>query len=51
MGLRPLSGTGPAVYKDRPFKNDRAFLSTRSALLASVYKHPGMYKRSANMTG
>ena len=35
----------------RPFKNDRAFTSTRKALPASVYKYPGVYKRSANMTG
>ena len=34
-----------------PFKNDRAFISTRSALPVSVYKHPGVYKLSANMTG
>ena len=27
----------------------RALISTRNALLASVYKHPGIYKRSANM--
>ena len=33
----------------RPFKNHRAFISTRNALPASVYKHPGIYKRSANM--
>ena len=35
----------------RPFKNHRAFISTRNALPASVYKHPGIYKWSANMTG
>ena len=35
----------------RPLKNDRACISTSSTLPASVYKHPGIYKRSANMTG
>ena len=34
----------------RPFKNNRAFISTRSALSVSVYKHPGVYKRSALFT-
>ena len=35
----------------RPFKNDRAAKSTRSVFPASVYKHPGVYKRSAKITG
>ena len=35
----------------RQFKNYRAFISTRNTLPASVYKHPGIYKRSTNMTG
>ena len=28
----------------RPFKSHRAFISTRNALLASVYKHTGVYQ-------
>ena len=44
------TGTGPAVFKWPPFKNHRAFINTRNTLPASVYKHPGIYKRSANMT-
>ena len=35
----------------RPFRNDRAFITNRSALPASVNKHRGVYKRSAYMTG
>ena len=35
---------------DRLFKTDRAFLSSRNALLASAYKHPGVYKRSVLFT-
>ena len=38
-------------FNDCPFKNHHAFISTRNALPASVYKHPGIYKRLANMTG
>ena len=35
----------------RPFINDPGFISTRSAIPASVQKHPGDYKRSDNMAG
>ena len=42
-----LTGTGPAVFKWPPV---RAFITTRSALPASVYKHPSVYKGSASFT-
>ena len=35
----------------RPFKNQHVFIDTRKTLPASAYKHQGLYKRSAIMTG
>ena len=50
-GQTPIKQVRDQPYLNgRPFKNDRAFISTRSALPASVYKHPGVYKRSASLT-
>ena len=41
---------GQPFLNGRPFKNHHVFISTRNALPASVYKHPGVYKRSASFT-
>ena len=35
----------------RPFISDRAFISTCSALPASIYKLPSVYKRATNIAG
>ena len=42
---------GQPFLNGRLFKNHCVFISTCNALPVSVYKHPGIYKQSVNMTG